>query len=193
VAAPLSAAGIAAGGSVVGVVATAGAGLGGAAAAAGGVAAEGTVRAAGAATAATVGVGGSVVSVAAGTALGTYELAKAVVVPAGHEVGAGIVLGYGTLSQLGAQTVLAVSDASYMVLSLEGPRWVLYAVKGNVDKGENIPTGTVLDLSAMRQAGETFYAVPATEEEVKRVVDSVYGQLPEAQAPAPEAPAAGDR
>jgi hypothetical protein len=193
VAAPLSAAGIAGGGSVVGVVATAGAGLAGAGVAATGIAAEGTARVAGATGAAAVGVGGSVVSVAAGTALGTYELAKAVVVPAGHEVGAGIVLSYGTLSQLGAQSILAVSDASYMVLSLEGPRWVLYAVKGNVDKGENIPTGTVLDLSAMRQAGETFYAVPATEEEVKRVVDSVYGQLPEAKAPAPEAPAGGDR
>ena len=193
VAAPLSAAGIAGGGSVLGVVATAGTALGGAAVVAGGVAAEGTVRAAGAATAATVGVGGSVVSVTAGTALGTYELAKAVVVPAGHEIGAGIVLSYGTLSQLGAQTVLAVSDASYMVLSLEGPRWVLYAVRGSVDKGENIPTGTVLDLSAMRQAGETFYAVPATEDEIKRVVDSVYGQLPEVKAPALETPAAGER
>ena len=193
VAAPLSAAGIAGGGTVVGVVATAGTGLAGAAVAATGVAAEGATRAAGGATAATVGVGGSVVSVTAGAALGTYELAKAVVVPAGHEIGAGIVLSYGTLSQLGAQTVLAVSDASYMVLSLEGPRWVLYAVKGNVDKGENIPTGTVLDLKAMRQAGETFYAVPASEEEVKRVVDSLYGQLPEAKPPAAAAASTGDR
>lgn len=50
------------------------------------------------------------------------------------------------MTQLGSQTVLAVSDASYMVLSLEGLKWVLYAAKGNVDNGENIPTGTVLDL-----------------------------------------------
>ena len=186
VAAPLSAVGVAGGGTVVGVVAGTGVGVSGAAVAASGLAAEGTTLIAGTATAATVGATGSVVSVAAGAALGTYELAKAVVVPAGHELGAGIVLSYGTLSQLGAQSILAVSDASYMVLSLEGPRWVLYAVKGNVDKGENIPTGAVLDLKAMQRAGETLYAVPASEDEVKRVVDSLYETLPEANTPAGE-------
>jgi hypothetical protein len=176
----------------VGVVAATSTGVAGATIAATGVAAEGTARAAGAATAATVGAGGSVVSVAAGAALGTYELARAVVVPAGHELGAGIVLSYGTLTQLGAQSILAVSDASYMVLSLEGPRWVLYAVKGDIDNGENIPTGAVLDLKAMQRAGETLYAVPASEEEMKRAVDSLYGALPEAKAPPRGAPSAGD-
>jgi len=178
VAAPLSAVGVVVGGSAVGVVAgtaTAAAGVGVAAA---GVAGEAATRVAGTATAATVGVGGSVVSVAAGAALGTYELAKAVIVPAGYNLGAGMVLSYGTITQLGAQTVLAVSDASYMVLSLEGPRWALYAVKGGVDNGENIPVGAVLDLKAMQKAGETFYAVPASEEEVKRVVEAVYGEMP---------------
>ena len=192
VAAPLSAVGVAGGGTVVGVLAATGAGVAGTAIAASGVAAEGTTRLAGAVTAGTVGVGGSVVSVAAGAALGTYEIAKAVVVPAGHELGAGIVLSYGTLTQLGAQSVLAVSDASYMVLSLEGPRWVLYAVKGDVDNGENIPTGAVLDLKAMQRAGETLYAVPASEEEMKRAVDSLYGALPEAKAPPEGASSAGD-
>lgn len=192
VAAPLSAVGVAGGGTVVGVVAATSTGVAGAAVAGAGVAAEGTTRIAGATTAATVGAGGSVISAAAGAALGTYELAKAVVVPAGHELGAGIVLSYGTLTQLGAQSILAVSDASYMVLSLEGPRWVLYAVKGDVDNGENIPTGAVLDLKAMQRAGETLYAVPASEDEMKRAVDSVYGALPEAKAPPEGASSAGD-
>lgn len=184
VAAPLSAAGVAVGGSTLGVVAGTATAAAGAGLAVAGVAAEAGTRAAGAAAAATVGAGGSAVSVAAGTALGTYELAKAVVVPAGYNLGAGVVLSYGTVTQLGAQTVLAVSDASYMVLSLEGPKWVLYAAKGNVDNGENIPTGSVLDLKAMQKSGETFYAVPASEAEVNRVVGSVYGELPEAKAPA---------
>jgi len=30
----------------------------------------------------------------------------------------------------------------------------------------------------MQKAGETFYAVPASEEEVKRVVEAVYGEMP---------------
>ena len=192
VAAPLSAVGVAGGGTVVGVVAATATGAAGATVAATGVAAEGTTRIAGATTAATVGAGGSVVSVAAGAALGTYELAKAVVVPTGHELGAGIVLSYGTLTQLGAQSVLAVSDASYMVLSLEGPRWVLYAVKGDVDNGENIPTGAVLDLKAMQRAGETLYAVPASEEEVGRVVNSLYEALPEAKVPSGDTASTSD-
>ena len=178
---------------MAGVVAGTAVGATGATVAATGVTAEVAARAVGVVAAGTVGAGGAVVSVATGAALGTYEVAKAVVVPAGHEVGAGIVLGYGTLSQLGAQSVLAVSDASYMVLSLEGPRWVLYAVKGNVDKGENIPTGAVLDLNAMKKAGETFYAVPASEEEVKRAVDSVFESLPESKTPAEEAAASPSR
>lgn len=178
VGAPLSAAGVAAGGTVVGVVTGIGTAAAGTGLATTGIAAEAVARTGGAATATAVGAGGSAVSVAAGTALGTYELAKAVVVPAGYNLGAGIVLSYGTLTQLSAQTVLAVSDASYMVLSLEGPRWVLYAVKGNVDKGENIPTGAVLDLKAMQEASETFYAVPASEAEVKGAVETIYRELP---------------
>jgi hypothetical protein len=89
-----------------------------------------------------------------------------------------MVLSYGTLSQLSAQTVLAVADASYVVLSLEGPRWVLYAVKGNIDGGDDLPTGAYVDMNAMQESGETFYRVPASEAEIKKVVDSVYEELP---------------
>ena len=178
VAAPLSTVGVAAGGTAVGVVAgtvTAATGVGVMTA---GVAGEAATQVVGNTAAATVAVGGSAASATAGAALGTYELAKAVVVPAGYELGAGMVVSYSTVSQLGAQAVLAVSDASYMVLSLEGPRWVLYAVKGNVDKGEQLPTGALLDLKAMQKSGETFYTVPASGEEMRRVLDSVGEELP---------------
>lgn len=178
VGAPLSTVGVAAGGSTIGVVAGTASAVTGAGVATAGVAGEAVTQVAGNMAAGTVLVGGSAASVVAGTALGTYEISKAVVVPAGYELGAGMVLGYGTLSQLGAQTVLAVADASYMVLSLEGPNWVLYAVKGNVGNGENLPPGALLDLKAMQQAGETFIAVPVSDEEMKRMVNAVPGQLP---------------
>ena len=190
VGAPLSTVGIAAGGSTLGVVAGTATAVTGAGMATVGAAGEAVTQVTGNAAAVTVLTGGTAASVVAGTALGSYELAKAVVVPAGYELGAGLVLGYGTLSQLGAQTVLAVADASYMVLSLEGPNWVLYAVKGKVDNGENIPPGAMLDLKAMQQSGETFVAVPVSDEEMQRIVNLVPAQLPlETQAVnAPPAP-----
>ena len=178
VGAPLSTVGVAAGGSAIGVVGGVALATGGAALATVGVAGEATTRVTGTATQGAVVAGGSTASVAAGAALGTYELSKAVVAPVGYELGAGLVLGYGTLSQFSAQSVLAVSDASYLVLSMEGPNWVLYAVKGNVDNGENIPAGTMLDLKSMQQAGETFTVVPLSDEEMKRIVNTVPAQLP---------------
>ncbi|MDH5219388.1 MAG: hypothetical protein OEX19_16910, partial [Gammaproteobacteria bacterium] len=123
-------------------------------------------------------VSGTAVSVAAGSTLGVYELSKAVVVPAGYQLGGGIVLGYGTLSHLGAHSILAVSDAAYLVLSLEGPRWVIYAVKGNLGEGEELPPGTLLDLEAMQSGGEDFMYLPISDEEMTNVVNSVYQELP---------------
>jgi len=109
-----------------------------------------------------------------------YELSKAVVVPAGYELGGGLVLSYETLTQLSAHTVLAVSDCAYMVLSLEGPRWVLYAVKGNTGKGDDLPVGAVVDLKKMQEQGEEIYNLPVSDEEMKKIVESVYNNLPEA-------------
>jgi hypothetical protein len=178
VGAPLSAAGIAVGGSTFGVVAGATKAVAGAGVATVGVIGEGATDVAGYTAAGTALVGGSTASVVTGTALGTYELSKAVVVPTGYELGSGLVLGYGTLSQLSAQAVLAVSDASYMVLSLEGPNWVLYAVKGAVDNGENLISGAMLDLKAMQRSGETFTAVPVSDKEMKKIISTLPGQLP---------------
>jgi len=123
---------------------------------------------------------GTAVSAGGGAAYGVYQLSKAVVVPVGYELGSGVVLSYETLSQISAHTILAVSDCAYMVLSLEGPRWVLYAVKGNLGKGDELPAGAVLDLKKMQEQGEEIVNLPVSDEEMKKVVESVYDSLPEA-------------
>jgi hypothetical protein len=58
-------------------------------------------------------------------------------------------------------------------------RWVLYAVKGKLGKGEDLVPGIMLDLKSMQEAGEEIYNIPVSEEEMKSVVESVYGELPE--------------
>lgn len=125
--------------------------------------------------------GGTVISVAGGGAAGVYELSKAVVVPTGYELGGGIVLSYGTLSHLAAHSILTVSDASYMVLSLEGPRWVLYAIKAKTGSDEDVPVGAVVDLKKMHEEGEEIVYLPVSDEETKAVVSSVYENLPEVE------------
>lgn len=180
---PLESAGIALGGGTVGTV------VGGAGAASGGAlyvtgeAGSAAARAVGTAAAGAALAGGTAVSAAGGAAYGVYELSKAVIVPPGYELAGGIVLDYGTMSHLAAQSILAVADCSYLVLSLEGPRWVLYAVKGKTGDGADLPAGAVVDLRKMQEAGEEIYEVPQTKEELKTLVDSAYGGLPELQAP----------
>ena len=179
---PLVSAGIVVGGGTIGTA------VGGVGAASGGTlfiageASSATAQVLGNTIAGTTLVGGTAVSAAGGTAYGVYELSKAVIVPTGYEVGSGIVLGYGTLSHLGAHTILAVSDCSYMVLSLEGPRWVLYAIKGNTGNGEDLPVGAVVDLKEMQKSGEDIYNLPLSDEKMKEIVDTVYDNLPELKA-----------
>ncbi len=123
----------------------------------------------GASTAAT----GVAISTVGGLSVGLYELSKAIVVPPGYALGSGIVLSYGTLSQLGAQSILAVSDAAYLVLSLEGPRWVIYAISGKLDKGDDLIPGTVLDLKKMHSSGEEIKYLPVSNEEMEKVIQSL--------------------
>lgn len=175
---PLAAAGVTVGSGAVGVVAGSTAAVTGGAVVIAGEVASATTQAFGTVIGATTVAAGSAASVVAGTAVGAYELAKAVVVPVGYELGGGIVLGYGTIAQLSAHTVLAVADASYLVLSLEGPRWVIYAVKGNLGSGDELPTGTVLDLEAMQNSGEEFIYLPVAENEMTSVVNHTYNDLP---------------
>mgnify|MGYP001574185803 FL=1 len=177
--APLAAAGIAVGSGTVGT-----------AVAVGEAAAGGTILVTGeAASLATKSVGyvasgatvaaGTTVSAGAGGAYGIYQISKAVAVPAGYEFGGGMVLGYETLSQLGAQTILAASDATYMVLSLEGPRWLIYAVKEKSGRSEDLQTGTILDMKKMQEAGEEIYYIPVSDDEMRKIVSSAYETLPE--------------
>lgn len=181
IAVPLASAGIAVTGGTIGT-----------AVAATGAVAGGTVRVAGETTAVAAGVfgnvltaatlaGGTAASAGAGAAYGVYEVSKAVVVPAGYQLGGGIVLSYGTLSHLGAHSVLAVSDCAYLVLSLEGPRWVLYAVKGRVSSGDELANGAVVDLHTLMDQGEEIRYLPVSDEEMKKVVESVYENLPESR------------
>ena len=178
---PLAAAGIVVGGGTVGVAAgTAEAVAGGALRVTGEVGGV-TAYALGNTLAFTTVVTGTAASVGTAAAYGYYELNKAVIVPAGYGFGSGLVMSYGTLSHLGAHTILAASDFAYLVLSLEGPRWVVYAVKGKLGKGEDLPTGTMLNLKDMQKAGEDIYYLPVSDEEMKNVVNSVDRELPEVE------------
>lgn len=179
VAVPLASAGIAVGGGTIGTaVGVTGAMAGGTVVVAG-EAGSAATNVFGNVLAGTTLVAGTAVSAGGGAAYGVYQLSKSVVVPVGYELGSGMVLSYEMLAQLSAQTILAVSDCAYMVLSLEGPRWVLYAVKGNLGKGDDLPTGAVLDLKKMQEQGEQIVNLPVSDEEMKKVVESVYGSLPE--------------
>jgi hypothetical protein len=176
---PLASAGIALGGGAIGTAVGAVGSTGGGVVFVSGEAAAATTQVFGNVIAGTTLVAGTAVSTAGGAAYGVYELSKAVIVPTGYELGGGLVLSYETLSQLSAHTILAVSDCAYMVLSLEGPRWVLYAVKGNTGKGEDLPVGAVVDLKQMQEQGEEIYNLPVSDEEMKKVVESIYDSLPE--------------
>ncbi|MBU1168756.1 MAG: hypothetical protein KKD44_04240 [Proteobacteria bacterium] len=176
---PLAAAGVAATGTTVGLAV-----MGSGAAGSGTVLVGGETVAAGTdlfgnIIAGTTLVTGTTASVAGGSAYGLYQLSKAVMVPSGYEVGAGVVLSYEAMTHLGAQSILAVSDCAYLVLSLEGPRWVVYGIKGNLGKGDDLIPGTVLDLNAMNQAGEEIYNLPVSDSEMKQVVSSTYQNLPQ--------------
>jgi len=39
--------------------------------------------------------------------------------------------------------------------------------------------GTMLDLKSMQEGGDEIYNIPVSGEEMKSVVESVYGELPE--------------
>lgn len=144
----------------------------------GGKALAGTAWVFGNALAAGTLVGGTAASATYGAAVGLYEMASAIVVPVGHIGGAGIVLSYKSITHLAAHSVLAVADASYLVLSLEGPRWVIYAVKGKLGDGSDLKPGTVLNLKKMQESGEAFYNVPVSQGEMTGVVGTVVEEMP---------------
>jgi hypothetical protein len=179
IAVPLASAGITIGGGAIGTAVDVTGAVAGGTVFVAGEASEATAKTFGNVIAGTTLAAGTAVSTAGGAAYGVYQLSKAVVVPVGYNIGSGIVLSYETLAQLSAHSILAVSDCAYMVLSLEGPRWVLYAVKGNTGKGDDLPVGAVVDLKKMQEQGEVIYNLPVSDGEMKKIVESVYDSLPE--------------
>lgn len=118
----------------------------------------------------TVLVGGVTAYAVKGTAEMAYEVTKATIVPPALVLGSGLTLSYGTVSQLAGHTVLAASDAAYLVLSLEGPNWVVYSVKGLVSSND-LPANTVVDLQKLKENGEEIRKVPASPEEIKKIIE----------------------
>ncbi len=169
---PLSIAGIAVGGSAAGVVFGVSEASAGAVTIVAGEAANLGVKGVSYVGAGVIAGGGTALSVAKGAAVGVYEVSKAVVVPTGYGVGAGAVIGSTALSHLAAHTVLAAADFSYMVLSLEGPRWVLYAVKGKANSGTDLVPGTIVDLGAVQKSGDDLAEIPVSNDELNGVLNS---------------------
>lgn len=129
-------------------------------------------------SAAAVATVGTTTSIAAGTAVGVFEVGQAIVVPPTLALSSGVVLTYGLASQLSAQAILSVADAAYLVLSLEGGKYVVYAVKGLVDPETDLPAGTVVDLEELRKRGEEIKKVPLSDEEVKGLLEKTVDHLP---------------
>lgn len=115
--------------------------------------------------------GGVVAHTLKGTGEVAYEVFKASTVPPGLVLGSGLTLSYGSLSQIAGQSVLAVSDAAYLVLSLEGASWVVYAVQGRL--GEDIPANTIIDLKKMQEAGEEIRKVPVSDQDMEKLIENL--------------------
>ncbi|XDD48595.1 hypothetical protein AB3N60_19045 (plasmid) [Leptospira sp. WS39.C2] len=122
------------------------------------------------ATSGTVGVVGSAASFGTGVGYGVYQVTKAVGVPTGVGVGTGIVLSYEFMVQISAHSILAVSDCTYLVLSLEGGKWVVYGVKDNSKKASRLLSGAVVDLDQIRKEGGTIVKVPMEPGEVEKIL-----------------------
>ncbi len=149
-----------------------------------GVAATGEVaalatQATGTALSGTAMVAGSGITVATAAAKGVYHLAEAVVMPVGYSFSSATVLGYSTLSQLSAHTILAASDAAYVVLSLEGPKWVLYTISGGGSDEKQPPVGAVVDMKKIEQNDKKIKRLDVSDEEMERLLSNLQEDLPE--------------
>lgn len=118
-------------------------------------------------------VGGTTVSAGTAGGFGVYYVSKAFAIPSGVYVGSGVVMSYEMVAQLSAHTILAASDVSYLVLSLEGGRWILYGVKQTGKTAKYVMTGSMVDLDEIRKEGGEVYEIPVGEEEMERVLRHV--------------------
>ena len=176
---PLVQAGIYTGGALFGVVTHGGGMVAGKTVDWGGQALSGGTSAVGGAVATSTAFVGTVGSVGLGTLNGLYQIGKATAVPSAQILGGAVVLSYGTLTQLSAHTILVASDAAYFVLSMEGPSFVIYSIKGAVSSGEKLPTNAVLNLEELRKQGEVIKKIPVSDQEMQKVlrqVEKEYGE-----------------
>jgi hypothetical protein len=122
---------------------------------------------------AAIGVGtvGTVGSFGTGTTFGIYYLTKSVGIPTGVALGSGVVASYEVVSQLSAHSILAVADCSYLVLSLEGGKWIVYGVKDVTNKASGLLSGAVVDLDQIRKEGGTVVRVPMEEGEADKILE----------------------
>lgn len=118
----------------------------------------------------TVGLVGTAASFGTGTTFGVYQISKAIGVPSGVVIGSGIVLSYEFIAHMSAHSVLAVADCTYLVLSLEGGKWVVYGVKDGSKKASRLLTGAVVDMDQIRKEGGTVVKVPLEEGEVEKIL-----------------------
>lgn len=176
---PLVQAGIYTGGALSGVVTRGGGMVAGKTVDWGGQALSGGASVVGGAVATSTALVGTVGAVGLGSLNGLYQVGKATAVPSAQILGGAVVLSYGTLVQLSAHTILAASDSAYLVLSMEGPSFVIYSIKGAVSKGDKLPTNTVLNLEELRKQGEIIKKIPVSDQEMQKVlrqVEKEYGE-----------------
>ncbi|MCP5494508.1 MAG: hypothetical protein H7A23_08110 [Leptospiraceae bacterium] len=114
---------------------------------------------------------GLAASAATGIGYGVYQLTKAVGIPSGVVLGSGVIMSYEMASQLSAQTILSVADFSYLVLSLEGGKWVVYAVKDTSQKAKYLLTGSVVDIDKVREKGGKVVKVPVEEDKIDKIFE----------------------
>jgi hypothetical protein len=119
----------------------------------------------------TIAAVGTTASLGVAAGNGVYRIGKAVGIPIGITLQTGVVMNYEMVSQLSAHSILAVSDFSYLVLSLEGEKWVVYAVKDTTGKAKSLLTGAVIDLEQVRKEGNEVVKVPVSEEEMEKILD----------------------
>ncbi len=123
------------------------------------------------AAAGSVAVTGTTASLGVAVGNGVYRIGKAVGIPIGITLQSGVVMNYEMASQLSAHTILAVSDFSYLVLSLEGGKWVVYAVKDTSGKAKSLLSGAVVDLEQVKKEGNDIVKVPVSDEEMEKILD----------------------
>ncbi|BDA80930.1 hypothetical protein LPTSP3_g38600 (plasmid) [Leptospira kobayashii] len=117
------------------------------------------------------GTTGTIASLGVGGSYGIYQVTKAVGVPTGVALGSGVVMSYEMTAQLSAHSILAVSDCSYLVLSMEGGKWIVYGVKDVTNKANGLLVGAVVDLDQAKKEGNVIVKVPLEKDEADKIFE----------------------